>query len=83
MGSEKVQLGVGVNKFLTRVEVRLRESRRRIIRRIFEHVGLEVFHASRKSFGPIRLGSLKRGDFRYLTPKEVKALTRGTKGAKK
>lgn len=83
MGSEKVELASGEKKTLTRMEVRIRDSRRHLIRRLFESVGLTVVRASRRGFGPILLGSLKRGDFRYLTPNEVKALTRGVKRAGK
>lgn len=70
-------LGPKNRKMLTRVEVGVRESRHHQIRRMFEAVDLPVVSASRRCFGPVRLGSLKRADFRYLTPNEIKALTRG------
>lgn len=79
LGSGKVELSRGEFRTLTRIEVRVRESRHHLVQRLFESVGTEVVRASRRRFGPILLGSLKRGDFRYLTSNEIKALKRGIK----
>lgn len=85
VGAGSVKFGAKDKETITRMELRVRESRHHLIQRLFESVGLTVLRASRKSFGPVLLGSMKRGDFRYLTPNEVKALKRGvnTVGEKK
>eukprot|EP00177_Eucheuma_denticulatum_P005830 GFKZ01010639.1.p1 GENE.GFKZ01010639.1~~GFKZ01010639.1.p1 ORF type:complete len:393 (-),score=24.42 GFKZ01010639.1:680-1693(-) len=79
LGSEKVELSRGRFGALTRIEVRLRDSRQRLIKRMFDALGIKIVSASRRGVGPILLGSLKRGSFRYLTPNEIKALKRGVK----
>lgn len=79
LGSEKVELSRGKFGTLTRIEVRMRDGRQRLIKRMFDALGLKIVSASRRGVGPILLGSLKRGDFRYLSPNEIKALKRGVK----
>ena len=49
----------------------LREGKNRVIRRSFEVLGYRVARLVRESIGDIRLGSLKEGEWRYLSPKEV------------
>ena len=46
---------------------------------MMEQVGHEVVMLRRVRFGPIRLGSLKRGEWRELTQDELQAL-RGIQG---
>ena len=50
------------------------EGRNRQIRKMCEAVGLEVARLKRISVGPIRLGMLKPGEYRELTPQELSAL---------
>ena len=50
------------------------EGRNRQIRKMCEAVGLEVARLKRTSLGPIKLGMLKPGTFRELTPQELTAL---------
>ncbi len=50
------------------------EGRRRQIRRMFRKVGLKVLRLHRVAVGPVGLGLLRPGDFRRLTPAEVKKL---------
>jgi 23S rRNA pseudouridine2605 synthase len=52
----------------------LAEGRQRIVRRICELLGLKVEKLTRLSYGPIKLGSMPRGTWRYLTKPELRAL---------
>ncbi len=56
------------------VEMTMAEGRKRIVRRMFADVGHPVERLVRTAIGPIRDGSLKAGDHRTLTIKEVRAL---------
>ncbi|QDT55017.1 Ribosomal large subunit pseudouridine synthase B [Caulifigura coniformis] len=58
----------------TWLEVVLSEGHNREVRRLFARVGHKVLKLSRVSFGPIRLGKLKMGEFRDLSVQEVEAL---------
>jgi 23S rRNA pseudouridine2605 synthase len=53
------------------VEVVLHEGRKHIVRRMLEAVGHPVETLVRVQVGPIRLGDLKSGRTRRLTPDEV------------
>jgi 23S rRNA pseudouridine2605 synthase len=57
-------------------EVRLFEGRNNQIRLMFKHFGLLVEKLRRVRIGPIELGSLKPGQFRYLTEEEAQKLKR-------
>jgi 23S rRNA pseudouridine2605 synthase len=57
-------------------EVRLFEGRNNQIRLMFKHFGFLVEKLRRVRIGPIELGSLKPGQFRYLTDEEVQKLKR-------
>ena len=52
----------------------IQEGRNRQIRRMCEAVGLEVARLRRISIGPVKLGMLKPGTYRDLTPDELRAL---------
>lgn len=52
-------------------EVRLTEGRKNQIRIMFKHFGLLVEKLKRVQIGFLELGSLKPGEFRYLTAQEV------------
>jgi 23S rRNA pseudouridine2605 synthase len=58
------------------VDVTLVEGRNRIVRRWAEALGLKVERLARLSYGPVRLGDLKPGEYRPLTPREEAALYR-------
>jgi pseudouridine synthase len=60
-----------------RLLVTLREGRKREVRRLFRAIGHPVLRLVRRRFGPIELGSLKRGAWRPLSYREVTALRRG------
>ncbi len=52
--------------------VELTEGKNREIRRIFESIGREVTSLRRIAFGPMKLGEMQPGQFRYLSPEEIK-----------
>jgi 23S rRNA pseudouridine2605 synthase len=56
------------------VEITIREGRNRQVRRMFEAVGNPVKRLKRIQFGPLLLGHLKPGEWRWLTPDEWAAL---------
>lgn len=55
------------------------EGKKREIKRIWKKVGFKVVSIKRVGFGPVKLGSLKKGRWRYLTPQEVDLLRREVK----
>jgi 23S rRNA pseudouridine2605 synthase len=50
------------------------EGRNRLVKRMFAAIGHPVLKLKRVEFGPIQLGNLPIGQFRYLTPAEVEDL---------
>ena len=60
--------------FAATVMVTIHEGRNRQVRRMFEEVGHKVLLLRRVRFGPLDLGDLKRGEWRYLTENEVREL---------
>ena len=58
----------------TRLEIVMREGRKRQIRRVANMLGFPVTQLVREKIGPLTLGNLKPGDWRHLTDKEVAAL---------
>ena len=58
------------------LEVRLREGKKRQIRRMTAAVKLFTLRLVRVAIGPIQLGDLKLGDWRELTSEEQKPLRR-------
>lgn len=60
-------------------EIALEEGRNREIRRMCESVGLTVTRLKRTAVGPLRLGSLKSGEYRELQKQEVIALRGASK----
>lgn len=59
------------------VGVEIHSGRNRIVRRIFEHQGYEVTKLDRVYFAGLTKQRLKRGQWRFLTPKEVGILKSG------
>lgn len=59
---------------LTRLTITLREGRNRQVRRMCAQVGHPVRKLTRIRMGPIRLGDLRSGEWRELSPKEVERL---------
>lgn len=58
----------------------IHEGRNREIRKMCEAVGLEVARLRRIAEGPVKLGMLKPGTWRELTPEEVRALRNAASG---
>ena len=56
------------------LQMTIKEGRNRQIRRMCEAVGLEVARLRRTSIGPLKLGMLKPGTWRDLTPEELRAI---------
>jgi len=59
------------------LEILLTEGRNREIRRMMARVGHKVLQLTRIAFGSVRLGELPAGEYRELTPVEVRSLREG------
>ncbi len=59
----------------------LREGRKRQIRRVAAALGHPVRRLIRERIGPLSLGELKPGEWRYLTPAEVRELRESAAGS--
>lgn len=60
----------------TVLQVTIHEGRNRQVRRMCQYAGMEVTRLKRVSEGAIRLGTLKPGQWRYLTNEEIRALSK-------
>jgi len=58
------------------IEVVVGEGRNRLVKRLFSAIHHPVLKLKRIEFGPLRLGKLPTGQFRYLTPEEITKLKR-------
>jgi 23S rRNA pseudouridine2605 synthase len=58
------------------VRVVVTEGRNRLVKRMFSAIGHPVLKLKRIEYGPIQLGDLPFGQFRYLTPEETEKLHR-------
>lgn len=56
----------------------LKEGKKRQIRRMFHAIGHDVMKLKRVSIGPLKLGKLPIGAYRFLTEKELIALKKAT-----
>ncbi|HNV35065.1 MAG TPA: pseudouridine synthase [Bacillota bacterium] len=56
------------------LQVTIHEGRKRQVKRMLEAVGSKVLSLKRVAMGPLRLGSLKTGEWRYLTEAEIREL---------
>lgn len=65
---------VRYESFATVLLVTIHEGRYRQVRRMFEAVGHQVVQLKRVGFGPLLLGDLPRGQWRRLTPNEIRKL---------
>jgi len=67
----------------TLLRVSMREGRKRQIRRVAALLGHPVRELKRVRLGPLHLGTLEKGQWRYLTPREIGALEALKKSARK
>jgi len=65
---------VSANQGRSLVEIVIHEGRNRIVRRLLAEVGHPVQRLSRTAIGPVRLGDLRSGQVRDLTPVELGTL---------
>ncbi len=65
------------------LRITMREGKKRQIRKVGARIGLPVGQIKRVRIGTLKLGNLRPGEWRYLTPKEVDALKTYTKPPKK
>ena len=59
----------------TAFSITIHEGRNRQIRRMLEAVGHRTLRLKREAYGPLKLGALKPGEWRYLTDAEIAALS--------
>ena len=59
------------------VGIEIHSGRNRIVRRIFEHLGYKVIRLDRVYFAGLTKKNVRRGDWRFLTEKEVSMLRMG------
>lgn len=59
------------------VGIEIHSGKNRIVRRIFESLGYRVIKLDRVQFAGLTKKNLRRGDWRFLTPKEVDMLRMG------
>jgi 23S rRNA pseudouridine2605 synthase len=67
---DSVEFEKGNNSRKT-VIVNIHSGKNRIVRRMFEHLGFEVKKLDRTNFAGLKKGSVTRGKWRFLAPKEV------------
>ena len=59
------------------IGIEIHSGRNRIVRRIFEHLGYKVIKLDRVYFAGLTKKNVRRGDWRFLTEKEVNMLRMG------
>ncbi len=59
------------------VGIEIHSGRNRIVRRMFEAIGYKVIRLDRTMFAGLTKKNVRRGDWRYLTEKEVEMLRQG------
>ncbi len=64
---------------MTYLEMEIFEGRYRQIRRMCQAIFLELVDLRRIQFGPIKIGNLKEGQYRPLTPNEIEQLRQAVK----
>lgn len=65
---------IGSDPKRARIRIELTEGRKREVRRMFEAIGYTLLSLKRVNYAGITIGTLKKGQWRYLTPPEVISL---------
>jgi len=63
-----------LNRDRTRIEVSIREGKKRQVKRMLKAVGNKVIYLKRVAIGTVALGDLPRGKWRKLTTREIETL---------
>ncbi|RKU28997.1 pseudouridine synthase [Candidatus Poribacteria bacterium] len=63
------------NGKISKLRISIHEGKKRQVRLMFKAVGHRVIRLKRTRVGSLSLGNLQQGQYRYLTPAEVKDLT--------
>ena len=69
---------LGVSGMRARASISFHEGRKHLVKKYFEAFGLKVIRLKRISCGNVRLGELKKGEWRDLNPGELRGLRRMT-----
>lgn len=67
-------IGQETEKGRSKVKLRLRQGKKREIRRIFFRLKIKLFSLKRIGYSNLKLGNLNEGEYRQLTAKEIKSL---------
>jgi 23S rRNA pseudouridine2605 synthase/16S rRNA pseudouridine516 synthase len=70
----EIKVVKNINKKTTLLEITVYEGRKRLIRRMCAQIGHPVLRLKRIRLGPLALASLKPGQWRFLTKKEIGSL---------
>lgn len=72
---DKVQVSVNLKSINgTKVILEVQEGRKHIVRKLFGKLGYNVTKLKRTQIGPLKLGNLAKGTWRYLKEYELKGL---------
>lgn len=66
-----------VDEKKTEIGIEIHSGKNRIVRRMFEHLGYKVMKLDRVYFAGLTKQRLKRGEWRFLNPREVQMLRNG------
>ena len=67
-------IGQETEKGRSKVKLRLRQGKKREIRRIFFRLKIKLLSLKRIGYSNLKLGNLSEGEYRQLTSKEIKSL---------
>ena len=67
-------IGQETEKGRSKVKLRLRQGKKREIRRIFFRLKIKLLSLKRIGYSNLKLGNLSEGEYRQLTAKEIKSL---------
>lgn len=62
------------------IKITIHEGKNRQVRKMFDKIGHSVRGLQRTQIGNLKIGELKEGKWRYITPEEINELTKKRKG---